>query len=149
MTVHATSGSRRSGFSMLELLIAVTVLGILTLIAMPRIGRAAAFRDVAATKSEVSALLLRAKAVAMQRRRPVVFVVAVDRALATTTTPAGTTVFLGAAPYETERGVEVSPVGSLTVQANGLILSGTPYTIRLGKGGVVDSIRITGFGRVE
>lgn len=142
-------GSARRGFSLLEVITAVAIVGILTLMAVPRIGQALSRRDVAAARSEVSTLLLNAKSEAVSRRRPVTVLVSNTQTTISTTSPAGTALFLRAAHYGTERGVSAGPGGTLTVQPNGLVLAGTPFVVRFRKGGVTDSLTVTGLGRIE
>lgn len=137
------------GFSLLETITAVAIVGILALMAVPRIGQALSRRDVAAARSEVSALLLNAKSEAVSRRRPVTFAVSTTQSSISTLSPGGTSVFLRAANYGVERGVTAGPGGTLTVQPNGLVLSGTPFVVRFQKGGVTDSLTVTGLGRIE
>jgi len=149
MAFHNQRRARQRGFTLIEMAIVVSIIGILSLIAMPRIERALSRRDLAAAKSKISLLLLKAKSDAVQRRREVSFTIGSAQAVLTTTTPDGASVFLTAVEFGRENGVTVSPAGALTIQPNGLILTGTPYLVRLQKGRVADSLTVTGFGRVE
>lgn len=138
------------GFALLELLIVVAILGILTLLALPRMESAMVRRDLAGARSSLSTLVLQAKAVAVQRRRPVTM--AVDSSKAWLTVPAGggsseLVAVLNLGPLFGVR--MASSAASITVQPTGLVASGTPFMVQLIKAGRMDSLRITGFGRVE
>jgi prepilin-type N-terminal cleavage/methylation domain-containing protein len=141
--------SNRRGFSLFEAVTVVSIIGILTLIAMPRVSQALSRRDVAAARSEVSLLFLNAKAEAVRRRRPVTFLVDSARAAVSVTLPDGTVQYARAVTFTADHGVGAGPADSLTIQPNGFVLSGTPLVVRFRKGGVGDSLAVTGFGRVE
>jgi prepilin-type N-terminal cleavage/methylation domain-containing protein len=139
----------RRGFTLVEMLIVVVLLGTLTLMAVPRIERALAYRDVDGARSSLSALYQRAKLAAVQHRRPATLTMTASDAWATVTTPSGTT-SLGRVALRSEFGVAATfSSGSLVIQPTGLVLAGTPFVVRLAKSGLLDSVMITGYGRLE
>ncbi len=141
--------SRRSGFSLAEMLLVVSVLSVLTLMAVPRLERAVAARDLVAAKAAISAVFLRARAAAVDRRQSVLFTVDGGVASASATSPSGP-VLVAEVPLRTQFSVQVTAPGrSLLIEPTGLIRSGTPFVIRLARSTLTDSVRITGYGRVE
>jgi prepilin-type N-terminal cleavage/methylation domain-containing protein len=140
----------RAGFSLVEMMVVVAIIGILTLMALPRIDTALSRRDVAAAKSGLANLFLRAKVAAVSNRRPTTVSVASGSAYATLTTVTGTTQYVGGMIVFSNSGVTASPsAGSLTIQPTGLVTNGTPFTVRLTKGSITDSVVVLGYGRVQ
>ena len=142
---ETAGGTRRGGFSLLEMLIVVVLLGLLTLMSMPRIERALVRRDLAGARAATTSLIARAKSAAVQRRRPVTL--AIDSSLAVLSSGPQ---FLALVHYQSLFGVRANAsAASLTVQPTGLVTTGTPFTIRFTKGSRTDSVLVTGYGRVQ
>jgi prepilin-type N-terminal cleavage/methylation domain-containing protein len=147
---RVTSTRDRAGFSLVEMLIVVVIIGMLTLIAMPRIDAAVTRRDVAAAKSGLTNLFLRAKVAAVTSRRPTTVTVGTGSAYATLVTPGGTTQYVGETIHFDSTGVASAPsAGTIVFQATGLVTGGGTYTVLLSKRGVVDSVMVVGYGRVQ
>lgn len=141
---------RSAGFSLVELLVVVVIFGILVLIAFPRIEVALARRDLQGSKAAVNALLLRGKSAAVQLRRPVTLAISGNNAVLSVPTAAGTVQYLAATDLASAYGVAVaSSSPSLTFQPTGLVTTGTPFTVRVTKGALTDSVRLSGYGRIE
>ena len=64
----------RRAFTLLELLIVISIVGILTLVAVPRLQQASSATKLRSAKREVSALLTQARASAIQNGRSTSFV---------------------------------------------------------------------------
>jgi Tfp pilus assembly protein FimT len=141
--------SSRKGFSLVEAVLVVSIVGLLGLLAVPRIERALAARDLAAARAGVSALWLRARMAAVQQRRPVVVAANGDVVSASALSPTGP-VPVGTVLLRSQFGVSVtSPPASLTLAPTGLVVKGTPFHLHFAKSGLTDSVRITGYGRFE
>lgn len=142
--------SADNGFTLFEVLIVVVMLGVLALMAVPRLERGMVRRDLAGARAGMSAFVLRAKATAVQRRRPVTLTVETDRASLSVPTAGGGTQLVGVLNLNADYGVQLtSSAATLVFQPTGLVASGTPFTVWVAKAGHSDSIRVTGFGRVE
>jgi prepilin-type N-terminal cleavage/methylation domain-containing protein len=149
MTYDHDQARSGNGFSLVEVVLVVSIVGLLALLSVPRIERALAARELAAARSSVTALWLRARVTAVQQRRPVVLTVSGGVVSASTSTSGGP-VLVGTVPLLSEFGVNVtSPATSLTVAPTGLVLKGTPFLVRLARSGLTDSLRIVGYGRIE
>jgi len=140
---------RRAGFSLIETLIVVAIVGILVLLAVPRVERALAFRSVAAARTGYASLFLRAKTAAVAARLPATVTVSSASAFAALAAPGGLRFMSDPVQFQA-LGVTVAPsAGSITIQPTGLVTSGTPYSVVISRSGVVDTVLITGYGRVQ
>lgn len=140
--------SQLGGFSLVETLVVVTMLGILMLMVIPRVERSLARVNIVAARVGFSSFFLRARNSAIQSRKPVVV------SFASGTAVAGTSgVMFGQSSmvlnFQGLYGVSASASGSLTIQPTGIVSNGTPFVLQLTKGSVVDTVQVTGFGRVE
>jgi Tfp pilus assembly protein FimT len=132
------------------MLIVVTLIGILSLLSAPRIERALAARSVSAAKTDVANLFLRVRTTAVTTRQTASLVVGAGSAFGTVTTPAGGVRFLSdPVQFDSLRVGVSATTTTITVQPTGLVTSGLPAVIRLSRGGVSDSLRITGYGRIQ
>lgn len=141
----------RRGFTLLEMLIVVVIMGLTTLIVAPRIEQTLARRNVSGAKASFSATYYRARAAAVQNRRPATITIASGLISVSVTTAAGVTQYIGQSLYfPTLYGITpVASAGSLTIGPTGLVTSGTPFTVALSKGSVHDTVQVTGYGRLE
>jgi prepilin-type N-terminal cleavage/methylation domain-containing protein len=138
------------GFSLVEMLVVVVILGALTLLAMPRIERALSRADVTAARVELANLILRARVAAVSARRPATLRVASGTAFVTMVTTSGTTQYVsGALVFDRTRVQATASASSITIQPTGLVTSGTPFSVRLSKRGITDSVTVSGYGRVQ
>ena len=64
---------------------------------------------------------------------------------------AGSTVVIGQnLDFAAQYGVTATPsAAALMIEPTGLVLTGTPFTFIVTKGDAADTVRITGYGRVE
>ena len=140
---------RAAGFSLIETLVVIVIVGLLTLMAMPRIDLALTRRDIASAKSGLANLILRAKVAAVSGRRATTINVNGSSAYATLVTVGGTTQYVGGTLYY-DTGVTASySASTLVIQPTGLVTSGTPFTVVFAKRGVTDSVMVVGYGRVQ
>lgn len=141
--------SSRSGFTLTEAILVVSVISILALLAIPRIERVLAARDLVSARAATSALLLRARGAAVEHRQPVLFTVNGGDVSASVTTPGGAVV-VGVVQLRSQFGVRVTaPEQSLVISPAGLIQAGTPFVMVMRRASLTDSLQITGFGRVQ
>jgi type IV fimbrial biogenesis protein FimT len=139
----------RGGFSLIEMLTVVSIMGVLALFAMPRLSSALSRRDVRAAKVGLANMVLSAKMSAVATRRPVTLTVVSGMASLSMVNSSGTTQYLSAIVFSSS-GVSAAPsAATLTVQPTGLITSGTPYSVTVSKNGATDSVTVTGYGRVR
>jgi Tfp pilus assembly protein FimT len=127
----------------------LSLLGIVALMAFPRVDSALTGRDLAGAKAEVEALVLRARSAAVAHRRPAELAVDSSRAWVSVREPLGDRM-IASVELRASRGITVSSSAArLLVQPTGLVHSGTPFVVRFAKAGRTDSLRIVGYGRVE
>lgn len=125
------------------------LVGILMLIAFPRIERMLVRRDLTAARAGFSALVLRARTAAVDRRQPIRLEVDSASVWLSATTPNGPET-IATLPLQAEFGViAAASARGFTVQPTGLVKGGTPFTVRFARGGINDSVQVTGYGRIR
>jgi prepilin-type N-terminal cleavage/methylation domain-containing protein len=67
MTSFGNTDNRRSGFTMLELLVVLILIAVLTGLALPKLTTAAQKSNIRSTRMELASLVTRARAAAIQR----------------------------------------------------------------------------------
>lgn len=143
------AGTRR-GFTLMELLLVVVVIGILLAITAPSISAALARRNVRGATAGFESLFRRAKATAVGQRLPATITFASGVA-SVSVVRNGSTVTVGQnLDFANQYNVAVSTSSvTLQIEPTGLILSGTPFVVIASKGAAADTVRVTGYGRVE
>lgn len=140
----------QSGFSLIELMIAITLVGILLAIAMPRVQNATIRRNTQAARAALVNLYARARVTAIQSRRTTTLNVSGTSAWITAPRVGGGLDTIGAVTnLTTEYGVAVTAAGNVTVLPTGLVNAGTPINITVTKSGQSDSVVISGYGRIQ
>jgi prepilin-type N-terminal cleavage/methylation domain-containing protein len=147
---------RRQGFSLIEMLIVIVVVGLVTLSGWPRLRDAKIRSDVRSARGQVIGLYAKARASAVETARPTTLQFSGTSAWITAsprlTALAGSTVDTigGVSNLFTTYGVGVAaaPFTVVTVDPRGVGNSGAT-TIRLTRAGIVDSIRFSAFGKVQ
>ena len=147
--------TRRSGFTLIETLMAIVIVAILVLIGFPKVSSAMVKTNVRGARTTLANMFTKARTVATQTNRKTrlkfsgnkVWIVASPRLLP----GAGTVDTIG--PVEnlnTLYGVTVtSPVDSVTFDPRGLAAGfGASSTLKVAKSGHSDSIVVDGLGRV-
>jgi prepilin-type N-terminal cleavage/methylation domain-containing protein len=148
--------SDRRGFTLIETLIALVVVGIGMLIAIPRVTEAFAQNTLQSTRSRVMSLYSTARAVSSSSGRVTYLHLSGNRLMITAiprrTAPIGanTRDTIGVpVNVQTLYGVTIAPsVDSVRIDQTGLGGTGNTTTIRFTKGSHVDSIQISPYGRV-
>ena len=139
----------RSGFSLIELLIAVTLLGLLLAIAAPRVQQASAQQSVRSARAAVANLYARARVHAVQRRVPVTLQFGDSTAWITAPAGAGLDTLGVVEHLGRQFGVAVIAGGSVAISPVGMVNAGTPIAVSVVKGSYSDSLVISGYGRLQ
>ena len=146
---------RSNGFSLVEMMVALVVAGLIVLIGWPRFRETLVKSDVRSARGTVLAAYARARAAAIQSGRSITLQFSGTSAWVTGTprlTPrAGSTSDTVGAVEDLSRryGVTVSaaPVSALTIDPRGFT-SAALTTVYVSRAGFTDSVVISGFGRV-
>lgn len=140
----------RWGFTLMELLLVVVIIGILAALTAPRISTALNQRSVRGATDGFESLFRRARATAISSRLPATITFASSVA-SVSIVRAGSTVTVGQnLDFPAQYGVAVTASGvTLQIEPTGLVLNGTPFTVIATKGGAADTTRVTGYGRIE
>ena len=144
------STERRSGFTLLELLLVVVLMGIILAMTAPRIGAAAARRGVVGATTGFEALFRRARATAIQTRLPATITFASGKATVTIVR-SGSSVVMGQVLDFTAQ-YNVTPTvtaNTLQIEPTGLVVQGTPYTFIATRSDEADTVTVTGYGRIQ
>jgi prepilin-type N-terminal cleavage/methylation domain-containing protein len=144
---------RESGFTLIEALIVIVLVGILSALAYPKLTGASARNSVRAARGQAISLYAKARAAAIETNRSTTLNFNATRAWITATPAllAGHTVdTIGqvenmAASYGVA--MTYSPAGTLTIDPRGLG-SSSVTTVWLRRNGFTDSMVVSGFGRV-
>lgn len=141
---------RIRGFTVIELLVVLVLLGVMFSIALPRLGTAVASRSVQNARAAVANLYARARVHAIQARTPATLRLNGTTVLITTQR-AGVLDTVGSVTNLAEQfGVAVQASGGPVVIApNGLVRSGLPLTAIFTRSGKVDTLRLLGYGEVQ
>jgi type IV fimbrial biogenesis protein FimT len=148
-SIHVTS-RRRSGFSVVELLVTVAVFGLLTIIALPRMRQMALAEDLRSARAAVVNAYGRARVSAIQTRKPVTLQFNTTSAWITSAADGGGVDTVGAVVnLYGSHGVAVSSTGSVTIRPTGLVNAASPITVTVSKQGQTSQVVISGYGRIQ
>ena len=150
-TYHRSRIRSVRGFSLVEALIVVVIMGILVLLITPRFDPVLATRNVKAARASFTGLYNRARMAAVQTRVNATVTITGNVASAAVTTTWGGTQNIGTAVlFEDDFGVTAtaSPT-SVTIAPSGLVRTGLPFQLVLARSSARDTVRITGYGRIE
>ena len=137
---------RRNGFTLIEMVIVIVVMGLILAIAMPKLTNWSSGASARAARTAATSLLAKARASAIQNTRP-------TRAEFNGTNGAvvvvGTTDTLAKAQLGAEYGVSMSPSSwSVTYDPRGIGTLQDPITATFTKSGKSSSLTVSGYGRV-
>lgn len=141
-----------SGFTLVELLIVIVLMGILATIGLPKLSQQSTALTVHSATQEVASYLAQARATAVATGRPIWFVRAGNVVGVSTT--ADSVGFLKSTDLGSAHGVSVSSLADPTTiefDARGMIPGGVgaALPIVLSKGNARDSVCVLGLGRIS
>jgi len=139
----------RAGFSLIEAMIVVVVLGLMLAIATPRIGQSLVYTNVRNARSATVNLYARARIVALQTRKPATLNFNAGNAWITVPNGALTDTIGAVTNLTGEYGVTVAPTGNVTVLPTGLVNALVPIKVVFTKNSHSDSLTISGYGRIQ
>ena len=147
---YACKRRSTAGFSLVEAIVVVAILGVLVLLVAPRLDPIIAGRNVSSARAGFTNLYSRARIAAVQSRRTATITVSGDMASATVAMPGGPQAVGTVIQFDSLFGVQAtaSPT-SVTIQPTGLVTTGLPFELVLVRSSVVDTVRITGFGKIQ
>jgi prepilin-type N-terminal cleavage/methylation domain-containing protein len=151
MRNHSTQELSNSGFSLVEMLIAIAVAGLLMAMALPKLRDGLAARDVKSARAAVANMYARARINALQTRKSTTVNFSTTDTWVTMPLAAGGLDTIGSvAQLSTLYGVSVdASVASITVLPTGLSNMGSTATIKVTRAGKSDSVMISGYGRLK
>lgn len=140
----------RGGFTLIETLLAVVILGMLLAIVAPRMGDAMVRRDVRNTRVALVSLFQQARLATIQRGQPATLRFNADSAwIMLGTGGAAIQVGLGR-DMDALYGTSVATSDSVTITPSGLLDNvARTVILKFGKRGVRDSLMINGYGRIQ
>lgn len=146
--------ARRKGFTLLELMVVITVAGIMMMLAWPRVRQAMLKSNLRSARMTVVGLFGRARASAIQYNRATTLVFSGNNALVTAPKP----VPVGGSTIDTIGAVEnlaarygatlTATVPSVTFDPRGFGANSGTVVVRVTREEFSDSVTITGFGRL-
>jgi prepilin-type N-terminal cleavage/methylation domain-containing protein len=139
----------RGGFTLIEALMAVTILGLSAMIALPLLKDLTVAQDVRSARAAVANTYARARVHAVQVRKPATVNFSASSVWITVPGDDGPAVVGTMTNLTQAYGVQVAATGNVTVQPTGLVNAALPITVRVSKGEVVDSVVISGYGRLQ
>lgn len=141
---------RRGGFSLIELVVVVSLMGLLFSIALPRLTGAVAQRDVRNARAATANLYAKARVHAVQRRVPTTLRFSGDLVLITVPRGAGLDTLGGITDLGDQFRVAAQVSGGPVVIApNGLVVSGLPLHAVFTRAGKADTLQLLGYGQVQ
>lgn len=141
----------RGGFTLIETLLAVVILGMLLAIVAPRIGDAMVRRDVRNARVALVSLFQQARLVAIQRGQPATLWFDPDSAWIMVGTGGAATQIGPGRDMDALYGTSVvTSDPSITITPSGLLPDVTRTVIlKFAKRGVRDSLMVNGYGRIQ
>jgi len=151
-----TTGRDRQGFTLIEVMVAVIIVGLMVLIGIPRMRNITTHSDTHSAKSSLVTWLNRAKGAAVETSRTTTFnvngnlvwVTASPRLVALGGSTADT---IGRVDnFGTRYGVTVSPNTVITFDTRGIPSAAiAATTIVVTKQGIRDSVTVSAYGRIQ
>lgn len=146
---HQT-GRRAGGFSLVELIVVLAVMGMLLSLALPRLTGALAVRSVKNARAATANLYARARIHAIQTGRPTTLQLGSGRVWITAEGASRTDTVGVPIDLVREFGATLQVSGGpVVVNSNGLVRSGTPLTVTFSRAGKADTFQLLGYGQVQ
>lgn len=152
-----TTGPDRQGFTLIEVMVAVVIVGLMLGIGIPKMRDITIHSDTRSAKSSLVTWVNRAKSAAIETSRSTTFHVNGNRVWVTATprlvTLAGSTLdtISRVDDFNARYGVTVTPNTTITFDIRGLpsLAMGAAMTIVVTKQSIRDSIIVSAYGRVQ
>lgn len=141
--------SGRSGFSLVEALIVIVIMGMILVIASPRVSAGLVRVNVGNARSATAALYGKTRIVALQRRKPATLNLSGGRAWITVPGAAKVDTVGAVTDLTAEYGVAMVTTANPTILPTGLLSGNTAITVGFTKGYSKDSLVISGYGRIQ
>lgn len=140
----------RRGFTVIELMMVITLAGIMMLVGFPKLMNSLEHNDVRGARGKVVALFNRARASAIESNRHVTFRVNPTLVVITQSVPGGGVDTVSIEDFSGAGVGLVTSASSIQIDPRGLAtsLGSSTATIALSKGSHADTVLISGFGRV-
>src|SRR5689334_11194371 len=136
------------GFSLVEAMVVVVIIGVLTLILVPRIEPLVASRAVASARAGFTTLYARARVAAVQNRRQAT--ITIDQNMMSFSLSGGTQNVGGAVRFDsTYRVTATASPTTVVIQPTGLVTTGLPFQLILVRSNAADTVRITDLGKLQ
>jgi prepilin-type N-terminal cleavage/methylation domain-containing protein len=143
----------QAGFSLVEMLIAISVMGLLLAMAIPRVRDTMNSREVKSARAALATTYARARIYALQQRRPAKVHFSGSSVWVTTPNSAGIDSTVGAIlNLGSIHGVNLNATEpTVTFLPTGLLQQalGEALVVRVGRAGKRDSVVISGYGRLR
>lgn len=145
---------RRSGFSLIEMLLVVVIIGIVSLVGLPKLREALIGTSVRGARSRVVAMYSQARAAAIDANRKSALIVRNGSAWVTRlkAVGAGVDTVGSVQSLAAQFGVTVTASqDSVPFDPRGVVLGGlgTPVTVVVARDGSADTVTINGLGGVQ
>ena len=147
--VHRGSETSRDGFSLIETLIVVVAMGLMLVIAAPRVSSGLARANVENARSATGALYAKARITALQLRKPATLNFSGGRVWITVPRGVGLDTVGAVTNLAVEYGVAMAATGNPTILPTGLLSGSTAIQVGFTKGYSKDSLMISGYGRIQ
>jgi prepilin-type N-terminal cleavage/methylation domain-containing protein len=151
MSMNTNRPSPRSGFSLVEMMIAITVAGLLLAIATPKVRATVIHSEVKSARAAVASLFTRARIHALQTRRAAVVNFNTTRGWVVSPDGAGGIDTVGAVlDLSNAYGVAIDASTAIVrFQPTGLTTSPGTVTVRVTRSSKTDSVVVSGYGRLQ
>jgi Tfp pilus assembly protein FimT len=146
----ARANRPRLGFTLVEAILVVVIMGIVLVSAAPRVSGAIRSNDLRSARSALRAMIVQARATAVSTRRETRLHFAADSAWITTMQGGAETQVAPARDFAGENRVTLSASSSpLAFQPTGLRTGTDPLTVSLSRDSRSLQVVVSGYGRVQ
>jgi len=150
MRTHSGRPTPRAGFSLVEMMIAITVVGLMLAMAMPKIRDGQVSRDVKSARVALANMYARARVKALQSRKSTTIRFSGNSVWITVPRGAGLDTVGAVANLTTGYGVAITAsTPTITIMPTGLSNMAATATIKVSRSGKSDSVMISGYGRLQ
>ena len=150
MRMHSWRPGPRAGFSLIEMLIVITIMGLMLAVVMPNLREGLVMRDLQSARSALANMYARARVNALQTRKSSTVHFSTTQVWVTAPLGAGVDTVGAVIDLTSAYGVSVdASAGSITVLPTGLANLGSTVTVKVTRSGKSDSVMVSGYGRLQ